>query len=148
MLSLTLFIFFQRPGFLSELGNRISEGGMLPMSLILISFFLMIFLIFKASVKLGSNYSRFKKYVSLVNQIALVALVIGLFTQLVGLIQVFDAFESLDKVNPASFASGIKVALLAPLFGWLVFLIGRIATFILTWIYKDNESETREAQRM
>jgi len=141
-------MFFQRPGFFSQIGDRMAEGGMLPMSLILISLFLMIFLIFKSSVKLRSNYISFKKYVSLVNQIALVALVIGLFTQLIGLIQVFDAFESLDNVNPASFASGIKVALLAPLFGWLVFLIGRISTFILTWIYKDNEAEARLAQRM
>lgn len=148
MLSLTLFMFFQRPGFLSVLGDRMSEGGILPMSLILISFFLMIFLIFKASVNLKSTYSSFLKSVSLVNQIALLALVIGLFTQLLGLIQVFDAFESLDKVNPAVFAGGIKVALLAPLFGWLVFLIGRSATFILTWIHKDKEVETREAQRM
>ncbi|SDS40799.1 MotA/TolQ/ExbB proton channel family protein [Gillisia sp. Hel1_33_143] len=145
MLSLKLVMFFKSTVFLSVVGDRMAEGGILPMSLILISFLLMIFLIFKASVKLRSDYFSFKKYVSLVNQIALLALVIGLFTQLIGLIQVFDAFESLDNVNAASFAGGIKVALLAPLFGWLVFLIGRIATFILTWIYKDNEAEARVA---
>ncbi|WP_034891378.1 MotA/TolQ/ExbB proton channel family protein [Gillisia sp. Hel_I_29] len=145
MLSLKLVMFFKSTVFLSVVGDRMAEGGILPMSLILISFLLMIFLIFKASVKLRSDYFSFKKYVSLVNQIALLALVIGLFTQLIGLIQVFDAFESLDNVNAASFAGGIKVALLAPLFGWLVFLVGRIATFILTWIYKDNEAEARVA---
>ena len=145
MLSLKLVMFFKSIVFLSVVGDRMAEGGILPMSLILVSFFLMIFLIFKASVKLRSNYISFKKYVSLVNQIALLALVIGLFTQLIGLIQVFDAFESLDNVNAASFAGGIKVALLAPLFGWLVFLVGRIATFILTWIYKDNEAEASVA---
>lgn len=145
MLSLKLVMFFKSTVFLSVVGDRMAEGGILPMSLILISFLLMIFLIFKASVKLRSDYFSFKKYVSLVNQIALLALVIGLFTQLIGLIQVFDAFESLDNVNAASFAGGIKVALLAPLFGWLVFLIGRIATFILTWIYMDIEAEARVA---
>ena len=97
--SYIIYVFSTDQVFFHRLGDRMAEGGMLPMSLILISFFLMIFLIFKASVNLKSDYISFKKYVSLVNQIALVALVIGLFTQLIGLIQVFDAFESLDNVN-------------------------------------------------
>ncbi|WP_026839039.1 MotA/TolQ/ExbB proton channel family protein [Gillisia sp. JM1] len=139
MLSLLLLFFFQQSGFFSTFFKRMEEGGMLPMTLILISFFIMIFLIFKASVKLRSNFLVFNKAISLVNQIALVALVIGLFTQLIGLIQVFDSFESLENVQPALFASGIKVALLAPLFGGLVFLIGRISTFVLTWIHNDSE---------
>lgn len=139
MLSLLLLFFYQQSDFFSTFFKRMEEGGMLPMTLILISFFLMIFLIFKASVKLRSNFLVFNRAISLVNQIALVALVIGLFTQLIGLIQVFDSFESLENVQPALFASGIKVALLAPLFGGLVFLIGRISTFVLTWIHNDSE---------
>lgn len=139
MLSLLQLFFYQQSGFFSTFFKRMEEGGMLPMTLILISFFLMIFLIFKASGKQRSNILVFNKAISLVNQIALVALVIGLFTQLIGLIQVFDSFESLENVQPALFASGIKVALLAPLFGGLVFLIGRISTFVLTWIHNDKE---------
>lgn len=124
----------QKRGFLNQLFDRIYEGGPLAMSLILISFLLMIFLTVRAAMKLNAPGHIFRKSILLINQLALIALVIGLFAQFLGLIQIFDAFESLGDVSPALFAGGLKVALLAPLFGGFTFLIGRMATFILNWI--------------
>lgn len=131
----TLFISAaQNSGFFSELSNRIQEGGPVSMTLIIICFFPMLFLIVRAIMKLKSSHHIFKKSISLINQIALLALVIGLFSQLLGLIQVFDAFESLDNVNPEVFARGIKLTLLPPVFGGFAFIVGRLASFILNWL--------------
>lgn len=108
------------------------------MSLILICFLLVLFLIVRAAMKLKSPTHIFQKSVTLINQLALLALVIGLFAQFIGLIQIFDAFEALGDINPTLFAGGLKVTLLAPIFGGFTFLIGRMASFILNWIRNEN----------
>lgn len=108
------------------------------MTLILILFLLMIFLIIRTVMKLKAPTYIFKKSVSLVNQVALLAVVIGLFSQLIGLIGVFDAFESLENVNPGLFAGGLKLTLLPPVFGGFTFIIGRMATFILNWVRNEE----------
>ena len=135
-------LFFQNRGFFSIFYSRIQEGGLFAMTLIVICLFIMLFLIVQASRKIKSPYLLFKKQISLINQIALLALVIAFFNQILGLIQVFDAFESLDNISPQLMGGGIKITLLSPLFGGFVFLIGRIATFILSWIRKDDSVNT------
>ena len=114
----------QEKGFFDQLFARINEGGPVAMSLILISFLLVLFLTVRAAMKLKSPTHIFHKSILLINQLALLALVIGLFGQLIGLIQIFDAFESLGDINPALFAGGLKVTLLPPLFGGFTLLLG------------------------
>lgn len=129
-----ILFFFQQQGFFDQLLARIYEGGPLAMSLILIAFFLMLFLTVRTALKLKSPSHVFHKSISLINQVSLIALVIGLFAQFIGLIQIFDAFEALGDISPSLFAAGLKVTLLAPLFGGFTFLIGRMSTFILNWV--------------
>ncbi|WP_026449621.1 MotA/TolQ/ExbB proton channel family protein [Aequorivita capsosiphonis] len=124
----------QNNGFFSELYMRVQEGGPFWMTLIILCFLLMLILIVSAILKLKSSNNIFRKSISLINQIALLALVIGLFSQLLGLIQVFDAFQSLNNVNPELFAGGLKVTLLSPVFGGFTFIVGRLASFILSWL--------------
>ena len=137
MITLSILLFQQR-GFFDQLFARINEGGPIAMSLILLSFFIILFLIVRTGLKLKAATHIFRKSIALINQLALIALVIGLFAQFVGLIQIFDAFESLGDVNPALFAGGLKVTLLAPLFGGFVFLVGRMASFVLNWIRNEE----------
>ncbi|MEE2771426.1 MAG: MotA/TolQ/ExbB proton channel family protein [Bacteroidota bacterium] len=133
-----IFYLFQDQGFFQQFLARIYEGGPFPMTLILLLFFLMIFFIIRSALKLRALPQSFRKSVSLVNQVALLAVIIGLFFQLIGLIQVFDAFESLGNLQPALLAGGLKVTLLPPIFGGLTFIIGRMATFILNWLRKED----------
>ena len=133
MIALSILM-MQNRGFFQQFADRIYEGGPLVMSLILIALLVIIFLIIRAFMKLKAPTHIFRKSVTLINQLALIALVIGLFAQFIGLIQIFDAFESFGEINPVMFAGGLKVTLLAPLFGGLTFLIGRIASFVLNWI--------------
>ncbi|MDX1760820.1 MAG: hypothetical protein R3218_01560 [Christiangramia sp.] len=141
MITLTIML-LQNQGFFDQLISRIYEGGPLAMSLILISFLLVLFLTVRAAMKLKSPSHIFHKSIALINQLALLALVIGLFAQFIGLIQIFDAFEALGDISPALFAGGLKVTLLAPLFGGFTFLIGRMATFILNWIRNSELDKT------
>lgn len=137
MISL-FFYLAQQSGFFGTLYARIQEGGPFQMMLIITLFLLMVFFIVRAGMKLKAPPHVFKKSVSLVNQVALLAVVIGLFSQLIGIIEIFDAFESLDNVNPVMLGGGLKLTLLPPVFGGFTFIIGRSATFILNWI-RDEE---------
>lgn len=140
MILFTIFL-FQNQGFFEQLYARFQEGGPLAMGLILISFILLLFFIVGASLKLKSATPVFRKSISLINQTALVALVLGLLSQFIGLIQVFDAFEAIGNIEPSLFAGGLKITLLSPLFGGFTFLVGRIASLILSWM-RDAELDT------
>ncbi|MGA8853176.1 MAG: hypothetical protein WB492_03255 [Christiangramia sp.] len=136
---ISFFIYLaQQQGFFGQLYSRIQEGGPFSMTLIILLFLLMIFFIVRAGMKLKTSSHIFKKAVSLVNQVALLALIIGLFSQLIGLIGIFDAFESLGDINPSLFAGGLKLTLSPPVFGGFTFIIGRIATFVLNWIRNEE----------
>ncbi len=118
---------------MSVLLDRLNEGGsffMYPLLLILI---LIVVLIVKGFL----NKETSKKTISLISSITLFALVWGFFGHIIGMIGAFDAIQSMGSVSQEVLAAGIKVSLLVPLFGSLIFLIGRLGIIILTWMQKN-----------
>lgn len=79
-----------------------------------------------------------EKTMSLIGSIALFAIVWGFLGQIIGLIMAFDSIEAVGDVSPAVLAGGLKVSALAPAFGMLNFLIGRLGIIVLTLIKKDE----------
>ena len=142
MISLSFYL-IQKSGFFGTLYSRIQEGGPLQMILILILFLVMFFFIGRAVMKLKAAPHVFTKAISLVNQVALLAVVMGLFSQLIGLIEVVDTFESLDNVKPGTLGNGLKRTLLPPVFGGITFIIGRLASFVLSWI-RDSSLDRKD----
>lgn len=112
---------------------RLNEGGpffMYPLLLILI---LVLVLIVKGFLQKGNV----EKTMSLIGSIALFAVVWGFLGQIIGMIEGFDSIEATGGVSPAVLAGGIKVSLLPPVFGLVIFLIGRLGIIVLTWLKKD-----------
>lgn len=112
--------------------DRLNEGGptfMYPLLLILI---LVIILIVKGLLKKEPS----EKTVKLISSITLFALVWGFLGQLIGMIGGFDSIEMANDISPRVLAGGLKVSLLPPVFGMVVFLIGRLGIIVLTWIKK------------
>ena len=121
--------------------DRFHEGGFLGMSLILLCLVLAAFFAIKAFSSLKADFPVFEKYRKLINQVVLIALVISFLNSLLGLIQAFDSLEATGGGDPAIVAGGLKVTLLSPLFGLLVFVLGYSTTFILSWMRKaETES--------
>lgn len=135
----------EQPGFFTQLGYRIQEGGSFAMSTIIICFLLMIALSVIAFINLKKNQEKSLKYKTLINQIVLIALVLGLFNSMLGLIQAFDAIEATGGAAPELVAGGIKITLLSPIFGGFVFIFGRIITFILTWLINEENTAQKIA---
>lgn len=111
----------------------LSEGGvafMYPLLLLLI-----IVLVFLTQGFIKKETS--KKTIKLVSSITLFALIWGFLGQIMGLITAFDAIEASGGVSYDIFASGLKISFLAPAFGAVVFLIGRLGIIILIWMQKE-----------
>ncbi|UMB62065.1 MotA/TolQ/ExbB proton channel family protein [Lutibacter sp. A80] len=107
---------------------RLNEGGPLFMYTTLSILIIIIALLIRAFLKPTTR----DKTVTLVSSISLFVLVWGFLGQMLGLIGAFDAIEAAGDISPAILAGGLKIAILSPLFGMVVFLIARIGIIILT----------------
>lgn len=123
--------------FFSVFFNRLNEGGPLFMYTNLLILIVILGLLILAFTRLSNN----SKFVTLVKHLSLFSLVWGFLGQMIGLIMAFDAIEAAGDVSPALLAGGLKVAILSPLFGMIIFLIARVGLIILTWLEKRPVKE-------
>ena len=111
---------------------RLDEGGPLFMYTTLTLLIVIIALLIRGFVKPTTR----DKTITLVSSISLFVLVWGFLGQMIGLITAFDAIQAMGDVSPSILAGGLKVAILSPLFGMIVFLIARIGIIILNILKK------------
>ncbi|PZX51969.1 hypothetical protein [Algoriphagus chordae] len=123
--------------------DRFEEGGLTGMLLILACLLLAFFFTVKAFANLKGEEGTFLKYKKLINQVVLLGLVISFANSLMGMISVFDALEISGGEEPSIIAGGLKITLLSPLFGLLVFILGYTATFVLS-LMRKSEIEVAE----
>ncbi|WP_192349362.1 hypothetical protein [Algoriphagus sp. Y33] len=138
----TSIVLGQSMVFSNILIERFVEGGLSGMTLVLLCLVLATFFTFKAFAHLNGEQANFLKYKKLINQVALLGLVISFANSLLGLIQGFDALEASGGAEPAILAGGLKITLLSPLFGLTVFILGYTATFVLSWMRKADTETT------
>lgn len=115
-----------------QLFDRLNEGGPVFMYPLFLMMLLCIGLIIFSFVKQDEN-GLLKK---MIHHISLFALVWGFLGQMLGLIQAFDFISASGPVSHNVLAGGLKVALLCPTFGMVVFLIARLGIIGLT--FKKN----------
>ena len=111
---------------------RLNEGGPLFMYTTLTLLIVIIALLIRGVVKPTTR----NKTITLVSSISLFVLVWGFLGQMIGLITAFDAIEAAGDISPSMVAGGLKVAILSPLFGMVVFLIARIGIIIINLLNK------------
>ena len=111
---------------------RLNEGGPTFMYTTLFLLIVILALLIRGFVKPTTR----DKTVTLVSSISLFALVWGFLGQMIGFIGAFDAVQAAGDVSPSMLAGGIKVAILSPVFGMIVFLIARIGIIILNILKK------------
>lgn len=111
---------------------RLNEGGPLFMYTTLFLLIVILALLIRGFVKPTSR----DKTITLVSSLSLFVLVWGFLGQMIGLITAFDAIEAAGDISPSMLAGGLKIAILSPLFGMIVFLIARIGIIILNILKK------------
>lgn len=114
--------------------SKIIEGGPIFTVPILLLLLLIIILFVK-----GILDTNKKKSISLISSIGLFAFVWGLLGQMIGLVGAFDTIQQVGDISLSMMAGGLKISLLAPIFGFVTFLFSRLGVIILIWIQKENE---------
>lgn len=118
---------FMKPLFFGQFFDRLNEGGpffMYPNFLILLfCIALSIYALLKGDPT--------DKWRNLLSSVSLFALVWGFLGQMIGLITGFDTIHGNGAVSPEVLAGGLKIALLSPVFGMVVFLIARLGIIAL-----------------
>ncbi|MGY5847350.1 hypothetical protein ACW6QP_08000 [Salegentibacter sp. HM20] len=121
-------------GFIETVAQRFEEGGYFIMMLIFIVLLLGIFLLARGIYFWGKNNPKIVRIIILLNSVGLFALVLGVFGQLIQLIETLDYLSSFEDTTPQDFANGLKITMLPTLFGAFVFLYTRFSTIMLNWV--------------
>lgn len=121
-------------GFFELVGERFEEGGFFIMMLILIVLILGFFFLVRGIYIAKTKDPKIARTIILLNSIGLFALVLGVFGQLIKLIETLDYLSSFEDTTPRDFADGLKMTMLPTLFGAFVFLCTRFSTIVLNWV--------------
>jgi len=70
--------------------------------------------------------------------IGLFAMIIGILGQLIGMYYAFSAIEQASDISPALVYGGLKVSMIAPLYGMFIYLLS-----ILLWFVSSNLIEKK-----
>ena len=108
--------------------NFILEGG--PIFMVpLLALLIVIIILFAKGIKKNTEKTH-----KLINSLALFSFVFGVLGFIIGLLGALNAISINSKTfSPEILASGLKIGLLSPTFGMVIFLIGKLFSIILTW---------------
>lgn len=120
-------------GFFQEIGGRFEDGGFTIMMLILIVGIIGLALLVKGIWLAKNQDPKIDRNITLINSLGLFALVLGVFGQLLHLINTLDYLSSFEGTTPRDFADGLKMTMLPTLFGAFVFLLTRFSTIVLNF---------------
>ncbi|UAM98716.1 MotA/TolQ/ExbB proton channel family protein [Polaribacter litorisediminis] len=111
--------------------NFILEGGPLFMVPLLILLIVIVILFVKG---LKDNLEKTHK---LINALALFSFVFGVLGFVIGLLGALEIISAdSGKISSEMMAGGLKVSLLSPTFGMVIFLLGKLFSMILIGIKK------------
>ncbi len=77
-----------------------------------------------------AEQSRLKS-IELIGSIGLLSLVLGMLGFLLGMFSAMDAIESAGGVSPGVLAGGLKVALITPAYGLIIYGIAHVISIFL-----------------
>lgn len=87
----------------------------------------------------GLNRTKaISKTISLISSLGWFVIAWAFLGRTLGLIKAFDTIQAQGELTPSMVSGGIKMALVGPLVGVIVFIIARIAIIILTIRHKET----------
>ncbi|WP_319481507.1 MotA/TolQ/ExbB proton channel family protein [uncultured Draconibacterium sp.] len=113
--------------------SKLNDGGPAFTYIIVLTFLVLIALFVRGILSKGDKY----KTIELMKSISWFAVAWGFLGRTFGLIMIFDKVQAMGDVAPSVFADGLKIALVAPLCGILVFALTRLGIVVLIGIQKN-----------
>ena len=104
-------------------------GGLPGMLIITILALVMIIFAIKKGIAIYKKADKTKKYLDIILFFGSLALAFGIFYQIVGMFEVFNVVAEIGDIAPALIMSGFKVTLIAPFYGFIIFIISYTCWF-------------------
>jgi len=112
--------------------GKFDDGGPIFTYTIFILLIVVLALFIKGLMDKGDN----KKTIDLLASFGWFAVAWGFLGRTFGLIKAFDMVGAAGELTPGLLAEGLKMALIDPLFGLIVFLVARAGMIILLTLHK------------
>ncbi len=112
------------------MGDLYVSGGMFMTPLTMLGIGIVLITIKKVVdvyVNEDEPLSKHKSSVNLILQLGILTFFVGILSQAIGLIDAFHAIEQIGAVSPAMLAGGLKVSMIAPVYGLLIMILSFIA---------------------
>lgn len=115
-------------------------GGTLFMSLVTLAFVGAIVVAIKSALSIfgGNAGDAIHRQLGFIKSAGLLALVLGVLGQLIGLYSAFEAIEQMLTVAPAMLAGGLKVSSITTIWGLICYVLSLIAYLGLSAAAKKN----------
>ena len=107
------------------------QGGPLFMSMLTLVLIAALIISILPFVKAQSNTSKSKQNLKTIRSLGLLALVLGMLGQFIGLFEAFRVIESGVTISPAMLAGGVKISMITSIYGMLIFVILYLLSFLL-----------------
>lgn len=118
-------------------------GGTLFMGTLTLIFLIVLILAIRTWMKFSSgdwDISTTRRNLSYVKSTGILALVVGVLGQLIGLYSAFIAIEEMKEIPPAMLAGGLKVSMITTLYGTLIFIISLLIWLLMDSMLKEDKS--------
>ena len=119
---------------MSQIFDKLYDGGPFFMYPMVVVLFIVIALFIYAIIK----KDRYDQTIEYLKSLGWLTAAWGLLGHTIGLIMGFDAVEAAQDFAPSIIAGELKVALLTPLLGTIVFIVARLEIIILLILKKNT----------
>lgn len=119
---------------MNDIIGKLNDGGPAITYPMLIIFFVILALIVKGIIEKKPS----EKTVQLINHLGWFVVAWGFLGRTFGLIMAFDKVEAAGDLTPRLLADGLKMALVDPLMGILIFLIARAGIIAIILLDKKK----------
>ncbi len=127
------------------MGGYFSAGGMFMTPLTVLGIAMLLLMIKKGIDLFGAAdpraVSRSRVHVNLILQLGILAFFLGILSQALGLMSAFQAIEAMGGVSPAMLVGGLRVSMIAPIYGLMIMIVAFIGWTIL----KNRMDSTQQA---
>lgn len=117
------------------MGGYFSAGGMFMTPLTVLGIAILLLMIKKGIDVFGAAGTRTvsgnRVQVNLILQLGILTFFLGILSQALGLMSAFQAIEAMGGVSPAMLVGGLRVSMIAPIYGLMILIVAFVGWAIL-----------------
>lgn len=104
----------------------------------MLSIVFLVILVLAVLAFISKDESKQASWLSYIKSLGLLAFVLGMLGQFIGLFDAFKAIESGIDISPQLLVGGLRVSSITSIYGMIIFVVSYILWFVLDIMHKRN----------